>query len=219
VVACLSPPRRHGESGPLPRDPRQVKAPTPWTGILTGPASRFRVHALIRAGLWFCAHGPSGTGSVHLCSDDNVETWRLGGEVPEQLETECQVRRSERRTPSEHAQLPSQRLRAYSTVKTPATHGVGCDVARSAEPVCQGPHSVTRRLGDQWIAFYFPTRFREVACERQGPHESRRTAQRARSQGALSESFGYSCLAVLPTDASLLLRDGHELACFFDVSV
>jgi len=79
-------------------EPRNItvvaKQATGWTGILTGPGIAIQKRRAPHAGRIVvpCAHGPVGKWhcySIH--SDDNGETWQLGGEVPDPLGNECQV--------------------------------------------------------------------------------------------------------------------------------
>lgn len=72
----------------------QAKQPTGWTGILTGPGIAIQKQHAPHAGRIVvpCAHGPVGKWHCYtIHSDDNGETWQLGGEVPDPLGNECQV--------------------------------------------------------------------------------------------------------------------------------
>jgi sialidase-1 len=73
---------------------RFAKQPTGWTGILTGPGIGIQKRHAPHTGRIVvpCAHGPVGKWhcySIH--SDDNGDTWQMGGEVPDPLGNECQV--------------------------------------------------------------------------------------------------------------------------------
>ena len=79
-------------------EPRNItssaKKPTGWTGILTGPGIAIQKRRAPNKGRIVvpCAHGPSGKWQCFVTySDDNGETWKLGGEVPDPLGNECQV--------------------------------------------------------------------------------------------------------------------------------
>lgn len=65
-----------------------------WTGILTGPGIAIQKRRAPYPGRIVvpCAHGPVGKWHCYvICSDDNGDTWSLGGEVPDPLGNECQV--------------------------------------------------------------------------------------------------------------------------------
>jgi len=73
---------------------RVAKQPTGWTGILTGPGIGIQKRRAPHAGRIVipCAHGPAGKWHCYaIYSDDNGDTWQLGGEVPDPLGNECQV--------------------------------------------------------------------------------------------------------------------------------
>jgi photosystem II stability/assembly factor-like uncharacterized protein len=73
---------------------RCAKRETGWTGILTGPGLGIQKRRAPHAGRIVipCAHGPVGQWHCYtIHSDDNGETWELGGEVPDPLGNECQV--------------------------------------------------------------------------------------------------------------------------------
>jgi len=133
-----------GGSWSRPRDITRCAKKQAWSGsILTGPGLGVQKRRAPNVGRIVvpCCHGP--VGAWHdfvICSDDNGESWHLGGEVPDPLGNECQV-----------VELTDGRLmlNARSYRERHCRHvTTSCDGGRSweqgrderahTEPVCQG---------------------------------------------------------------------------------
>jgi sialidase-1 len=204
---------------------RQVKAPIRWTGILTGPGIAIQKTRAPHKGRIVvpCAHGPSGRWQCYTFhSDDNGETWQLGGEVPDQLGNECQVvELSDGRLLLNMRSFRRKGCRAYSTSEDAgATWSKMVDVPALPEPVCQGstlryPVAAKGQLNP--ILFSNPDSTQKRANG---------TVRMSLDDGAtwpigkvLSlKYFGYSCLTVLPDGRVGCLYETDDLhRIVFDV--
>jgi len=204
---------------------RQVKAPTRWTGILTGPGIAIqKIHAPHKGRIVVpCAHGPSGHWQCYtFCSDDNGETWRLGGEVPDQLGNECQVvELSDGRLLLNMRSYRRKGCRAYSTSEDAGdTWSRMADVPALQEPVCQG--STLRypaAVGDQCDRLLFSN---PASAEARVNGRVRMSLDDGATwpigKVLCPKSFGYSCLAVLPDGrVGCFYETDHEHRMVFDV--
>lgn len=213
-----------GRSWSSPRDiTRQTKKPTGWTSILTGPGVAIQLRREPYAGRIVvpCAHGPVGKYRSYVCfSDDNGDSWQLGGEVPD-AGNECQVvELADGRLMLNMRSYRGKGCRALSfsddggTTWSPAV-----DASELIEPVCQG---CTLRYSDPLdgqpsrILFSNPASKTKRICG---------TIRLSRNDGRTwpvskvlyHGGFGYSCLTVLGDGriGCLYERDGRGIA--FDV--
>jgi len=193
---------------------RQVKAPTRWTGILTGPGVAIqKAHAPHKGRIVVpCAHGPAGHWQCYtFYSDDNGETWRLGGEVPDQLGNECQV--VELNDGRLLLNMRSYRKKGCRTCSASedagATWSPMIDLPALPEPVCQGstlryPVVVKGRLNPILFSNPASAKKRENGTVRMSLDDG---ATWPVSRVLCPKYFGYSCLTVL--------SDGR-VGCFYE---
>lgn len=195
----------NGESWSDAKDiTRHAKAPTRWTGILTGPGIAIqKIHAPHKGRIVVpCAHGPVGHWQCYtFCSDDNGETWRLGGEVPDPLGNECQVvELSDGRLLLNMRSYRRKGCRTCSTSEDAGdTWSRMVDVPDLPEPVCQGstlryPVAVEGQRDPIFFSNPASTKKRENGTIRMSLDDG---ATWPISKVLCPKSFGYSCLTVL----------------------
>ena len=190
------------------REPRNItaaaKRPTGWTGILTGPGTAIQKRRAPRRGRIVvpCAHGPAGEWHCHsIHSDDDGDTWQLGGEIPDPLGNECQVvELADGRLMLNSRSYRGKQCRALAFSDDGGGTWSGLtDEPALPEPVCQG--SILRYSDPldgepSRLLFANPAdrAKRETGTVRLSLDEG---ATWCRSAVLVPGSFGYSCLARL----------------------